>query len=157
MARIFFTAVLTLIITSFNLTAYGNPLTAKDRVPRVISSVQFPQSKWRIVRHSFQVNIPLGSNAISQLFISVPEGLSVSDNIKVFDKTGKIINNSISKDDRKITISFPNPIAPGNRLEVVMKDVKISGLSNAWLYPVSAKLDGINANIPLGLAQFRVY
>ncbi len=157
MVRILFTAVLTLMVSSINLAAYGKPLTAIDRVPRVISSVQFPQSKWRIVRHSFQINIPLGSNAISQLYISVPQGLTVSNNINVFDKSGKIVINSISKDDKKITISFPNPIAPGSRLKVVMKDVKISGRSNAWLYPVSAKLVGINANIPLGLAQFRVY
>ena len=157
MVRILFTAVLTLMVSSINLAVYGKPLTAIDRVPRVISSVQFPQSKWRIVRHSFQINLPQGGNAISQLFISVPEGLSISDNIKVFDKTGEIITNSIFKDGRKITISFPNPIAPGNRLKVIMKDVKISRRSNAWLYPVSAKLVGINANIPLGLAQFRVY
>lgn len=58
---------------------------------------------------------------------------------------------------KKITISFLKPIAPGNRLKVVMKDVKIFGRSNAWLYPVSAKFVGINASIPLGLAQFRVY
>ena len=58
---------------------------------------------------------------------------------------------------KKITISFLKPIAPSNRLKVVMKDVKIFGRSNAWLYPVSAKLVGINASIPLRLAQFRVY
>lgn len=157
MARILFTAVLTLIVTSFNLAAYEKPLTAIDRVPRMVSSVQFPQSKWRIVRHSFQVNIPQGSNAVSQLLVSVPQGLTASNNINVFDKSGKIIANSISKDSKKITISFSEPVAPGNRLKVVMKDVKIMGRSNAWLYPVSARLVGINANIPLGIARFRVY
>lgn len=157
MARILFTAILTLIVTSFNLAAYGKPLTAIDRVPRIVSSVQFPQSKWRIVRHSFQVNIPQGSNAISQLIIGVPQGLTISNNINVFDQTGKIVANDISEDGSKITISFPKPVASGNRLKVVMKDVKILGRSNAWLYPVSARLVGMNANIPLGLARFRVY
>ena len=100
MARRRFTAILTLIVTSFNPTAYGKSLATIDRVPRIVSSVQFPQSKWRIVRHSFQVNIPQGSNAVSQLLISVPQGLTVSNNINVFDKYGKIIANSISKDGK---------------------------------------------------------
>ena len=157
MARILFTAVLTLIVTSFNPTAYGKSLATIDRVPRILSSVQFPQRKWRIVRHSFQVNIPQGSNAVSQLLISVPQGLTVSNNINVFDKYGKIIANSISKDGKKITISFSEPVAPGNRLKVIMKDVKTRGRSNAWLYPVSARIIGMNASIPLGIARFRVY
>ena len=157
MAKILFTAVLTLIVTSFNPAAYGKSLAAIDKVPRIVSSVQFPQSKWRIVRHSFQVNIPQGSNAVSQLLISVPQGLTTSNNINVFDKYGKIIANSISKDGKKITISFSEPVAPGNRLKVIMKDVKILGRSNAWLYPVSARIIGMNANIPLGIARFRVY
>ena len=58
---------------------------------------------------------------------------------------------------KKITVSFLKPIAPGNRLKVVMKDMKISGRSNAWLYPVLVKIVSINASIPLGLAQFRIY
>ena len=157
MAKILFTAVSTLIVTSFNPAAYGKSLTAIDRVPRIVSSVQFPPSKWRIVRHSFQVNIPQGSNAVSQLLISVPQGLTASNNINVFDKSGKMLSNSISKDGKKITISFSEPVEPGNRLKVVMKDVKSLGRSNAWLYPVSARLVGMNANIPLGLARFRVY
>lgn len=157
MTKILFTAVLTLIVTSFNVAAYGKPLTAIERVPRIVSSVQFPQSKWRIMRHSFQVNVPQGSNAVSQMLISVPQGLTASNNINVFDKSGKMLSNSISKDSKKITISFSEPVASGNRLKVVMKDVKILGRSNAWLYPVSARLVGMNANIPLGLARFRVY
>ena len=157
MARILFTLILTLITTSFNLAAYGNLITAIDRIPRIVSPVQFPQSKWRLVRHSFQINIPQGSNALSQLSIGVPQGLTVSNSISVFDKSGKIITNSISKDGKKVTISFTEPVAPGNRLKVVMKNVKITGRSNAWLYPVSAKLLGMNAAIPLGFARFRVY
>ena len=157
MARILFTVILTLITTSFNLAAYGNLITAIDRIPRIVSPVQFPQSKWRLVRHSFQINIPQGSNALSQLSIGVPQGLTVSSSISVFDKSGKITANSISKDGKKITISFSEPVAPGNRLKVIMKDVKTRGRSNAWLYPVSARIIGMNASIPLGIARFRVY
>lgn len=157
MAKILCTAALTLMITSFNLAAYANPPTAIDRVPHIISSVQFPQTKWRIVRHSFQIQIPQGSNAVSQLIIGVPQGLTVSNNINVFDQSGKIVANDISENGSEITISFPEPVDPENRLKVVMKNVKILGRSNTWLYPVSARLVGMNANIPLGLARFRVY
>lgn len=156
MGRILYMAALTLMITFSNLAAYGKLLMAIDRVPRIVSSVQFPQTKWRIVRHSFQIKIPQGSSAISQLIIGVPQGLTISNNINVFDQSGKIVANDISEDGSKITISFPKSVAPGNRLKVVMKNVKILERSTAWLYPVSARLVGMNANIPLGLARFRV-
>lgn len=52
---------------------------------------------------------------------------------------------------------FPKPVVPGTILKIAMKNVKISGISNAWFYPVSVKLVGIETDISIGMVQFKVY
>ena len=63
--------------------AYGSSVTAPAKVPRIVSSVQFPQSRWKIVRHTFRLQIPQESKPLSQLTISVPAGLTVKNKVLV--------------------------------------------------------------------------
>lgn len=137
--------------------AYANPVTENGRVPHIISSVQFPQSKWRIVRHTFRLQIPQQSNPLSQLRIDVPVGLTVSSKISVSDKTGCKVDTNISVDGNKVVLTFPEPVPPGTELKIAIRDVKILGRTNAWLYKVYARLVGIDADLPIGFARFRVY
>lgn len=135
---------------------YGNPVTDAGKVPHIVSSVQFPQSKQRIVRHTFRLQIPQQSNPLSQLSIDVPVGLTVSRKIRVSDQTGRVDTN-ISVDGNKVVLAFPEPVPPGTELKIAMRDVKILGRTNAWLYKVYARLVGIDADLPIGFARFRVY
>lgn len=137
--------------------AYANPVTDNGRVPHIVSSVQFPQSKWRIVRHTFRLQIPQQSNPLSQLRIDVPVGLRVSSKISVSDQTGRKVDTNISVDGNKVLLAFPKPVPPGTELKIAIRDVKILGRTNAWLYKVYARLVGIDADLPIGFARFRVY
>lgn len=132
-------------------------MTNVGRVPRIVGSVQFPQTRWKIVRHTFLLQIPQDSRVLSHLSIEVPAGLTVSNNIRVSDQSGKNIDTNISVNGSKAIVGFPEFVAPGIRLNIAMKDVKILGRTNAWLYKVSARLVGLNADIPVGIARFRVY
>ena len=156
MKKLIDAAVLTLVLVS-SPAAYGNPMTSVVRVPRIVGSVQFPQTRWRIVRHTFLLQIPQDSRALSHLIIEVPAGLTVSNNIRVSDQSGKNIDTNISVNGSKAIVGFPESVAPGTRLNIAMKDVKILGRTNAWLYRVSTRLVGLNADIPVGIARFRVY
>lgn len=149
---------------AFSLTAvatapsiYAIPATDTMKVPHIVSSVQFPQSKETIVRHTFRLQIPPNSKSLSQLTIDVPIGLKVKNKIDVSDRSGRQIDTNTSVDGNKITLAFPTPIPPKTELKVAMRDVKISGITNAWLYRVYARLDGIDTDIPIGFARFRVY
>lgn len=137
--------------------AYANPVTDNGRVPHIVSSVQFPQSKWRIVRHTFRLQIPQQSNPLSQLSIDVPVGLRVSSKISVSDQTGPKVDTNISVDGNKIVLAFPEPVLSGTELKISMQDVKILGRTNAWLYKVYARLVGIDVDLPIGFARFRIY
>lgn len=157
MKKLINAAVLTLVFAFSIPVAYGNPMTSAGRTPRILGSVQFPRTRWRIVRHTFQLQIPQESSALSQLNIDVPAGLTVSNNIDVSDQSGLKIGSNISVDDRKVVLVFPEPVAPGTRLKIAMRDVKISGFPHIFLYPVSARLLGLNADISIGVARFHRY
>lgn len=152
-----YVATFTLVIAPFNSATYGSTPKATGRVPHIYGSVQFPQNRWRLVRHSFKLVVPQESKALSQLIITVPNGLTVTDNIIVSDQSGQKIDTSISVSSNKIIIGFPCSVVPKTRLKVAMNNVKISGRTNAWLYKISTRLTGLNADIPIGIARFRVY
>lgn len=137
--------------------AYGNTMMDTGKFPYIVSTVQFPQGKMWNFRHTFRLKIPQDSSALSQLYIEVPAGLTIRNNITVTDQSGREINTNVSVNGSKVILAFPEPVAPGIRLNIAMNNVRRLGASNAWLYRVSAKLVGIDADIALGVARFRVY
>lgn len=152
-----YATVFSLAITASALVVYGNPITGISKVPRIVSSVQFPQTRWGVVKHTIRLQIPKNSSTLSQLIVNIPPGLTMSNQITVYNQSGEKLGTNIAINERKITISFPKPVAPGTNLNIAMKNIKIVGSSNAWLYPVSARLIGINADLPIGIARFRIY
>lgn len=155
--KLIYATALTLAIASSVPAVYGNAPRITRKVPHIVSSVQFPQTKWRVVRHSFRLEIPQESRALSQINIEVPAGLTVKNDISVSDQSNRKINPNISINDRKVILAFPKPIVPGTTLKISMRNVKILGRSNSWLYPISVRLLGLNADIPIGMVRIRTY
>lgn len=152
-----YAAMFTLFTAAVIPTGITIARTDDGKVPHIDSSVQFPPSRWRIVRHTIRLHVPQNSRYLSQLTIEVPDGLTASNNIDVVEQSGRIINANVSVNDKKVLIAFPEPIAPETKLNIAMRDVKISGVHQIWLYPVSAKLVGIDTDIPIGMARFRTH
>ena len=152
-----YATVFSLAITASALVVYGSPITGISKVPRIVSSVQFPQTRWGVVKHTIRLQIPKNSSTLSQLIVNIPPGLTMSNQITVYNQSGEKLGTNIAINERKITISFLKYVAPGTNLNIAMKNIKIVGSSNAWLYPVSARLIGINADLPIGIARFRIY
>lgn len=128
-----------------------------EPTPHIDGSVQFPTTRARNVRHTIRLHIPQGSSPVSQLIIDVPTGLRVRKNITVTDNSGRKINANVSINGNKVIMDFTEPVTPDSQLEIDLNDVRITGVSNAWLYPISAKIVGNNLHIPIGIAQIRVY
>lgn len=157
MKILIYAAAFTLVIASSVPATYGNAPRTTGKVPHIVGAVQFPQTRWRIVRHSFRLEIPQESKALSQLSIEVPSGLTVRNNISVSDQSERRISTNVSVNDSKVMLAFPEPIVPGTTLKVALKDVKISRRSNSWLYSISVRLIGLNADIPIGIVRIRSY
>jgi len=127
------------------------------KFPHVNSTVTFPPTQTRNFRHTIRLHIPQESSALSRLSIEVPKGLTVRNDITVSDQSGQEIDATISINGRQLTVTFPEPVAPGTLLNIAMNNVRRFGSSNVWLYHLSAKVVGTEVDIPLGVAQFRVY
>ncbi|MEG4121844.1 MULTISPECIES: DUF2808 domain-containing protein [unclassified Microcoleus] len=151
------------LIYSAVVLAIAAPISADyasartEPTPHIDGSVQFPPTRARNVRHTIRLHIPQGSSPLSQLSIDVPTGLRVRKNITVTDNFGGKINANVSINDNKVIMDFTEPVTPDSQLEIDLNDVRITGVSNAWLYRISAKTVGNNIHIPIGIAQIRVY
>lgn len=156
MKKLIYLTTLSLMALTSVPTVYANSATDVIGLPHISSTTQFPQGKWGPFRHTFQLQIPQNSNALSQLNIDIPAGLSVKNDINIFDEAGRKISANTSVNENKITIIFPQPISSGNTISIDLNKVNRIGTSNAWLYRISARLVGIDTEMPIGIAQFRL-
>jgi hypothetical protein len=155
--KLIYLAAVTLLSAASVSVAYENPARKTEKYPHIVGSVQFPQTKERVVRHTFRVQIPEGSSALSQLKVSVPPGLTVRNDITVHDRAGREIDANTSVNGNTVTIDFHQSVKSATRVEIDMNRVVISGVSNAWLYHVWAKIVEFDTELSLGVARFKVY
>ncbi len=154
MRRLIYTYAIVLALTA-SMPA-DNATARIEGNSHIDGAVQFPQTKWRNVRHTLRVHIPQGSRPLSHLYINVPEGLTAS-NLTVRDNLGIKVDANISIKSNTVGVDFLQPVAGESTLKIDLNNVIIRGVSNGWLYRVSAKVVGLEADIPIGIAQIRVY
>ena len=157
MKKLMYAGALTLAMTALIYPDYAGARDDSGRVTHIDSSVQFPPTKARIFRHTLRLHVPQNSSPLSQLSIQVPAGLTASNNISIYDHSGREINANVSVNGSQIILMFTQPITPGTKINIELNDIRRTGVSNAWLYPVSVRLAGSNADIPIGIANLRVY
>lgn len=155
--KIICSLTLVLAFALSNSIAYGKGKVLDIKTPHIFGFVQSPPTRARNVTHSFHLQIPQNSNSLSQLTTNFPYGLRASKNISVFDDSKRKINTNVVIKREKVTLLFPQPVAPGNTLKVKMKDISIVAFPRPWLYSVDAKFIGSNSDIPVDLFQIRAY
>lgn len=157
MKKLIYTALFTLVFAVSTPAAYAVHLPDNVRFTDIHGTVQFPQGKWGVIRQTFQLHISQNSSALSQLDIEIPRGLTVENEFSVSDQFGRVIQANTSVTEHKITINFTQAVVPGTILTIEMNRVNRIGISNGWLYRVSAKFVGSNTDIPIGIARFRAF
>jgi hypothetical protein len=138
---------------------YANASADDSQDPHIDGNVQFPPTRWHVVRHTFRVHIPKNSKDISQLSIQAPTNITLStgvDDIIVEDKNGRKINTNVSVSDKTILLAFTEPIAPDTQLDIDLKNVKRQNLGNSYFYRLFAKFVGSSTETPIGGANFRI-
>ncbi len=151
-----------LIYTTFTLANFallypGHASASIDnsRVLHVNKDVQYTPNRWRLVRHTFAFRLPQKSKPLSQIIITIPSTVAISNDINVVEQNGKKIDVNVSANGKKIILSFPEPIAPNTRFNINLNKVKQPILGPTSVYSFSAKFVGSEAEIPIGIAQFR--
>lgn len=141
-------------------TNYVSARNNDGNVPHIDGNVQFPPTRSPLVRHTFRVHVPQNSKAVTQLIISVPKNVTVSNDIKnidIVDENEQKINTNVSVNGKTILLAFTKPVTPNTKLEIDLNNVKRPTLANAAVYRLWAKEVGIDAEIPIGVAWFRTY
>jgi len=106
---------------------------------------------------TYEIDVHVEGKSVSSLTIMLPEEVSVGS-VEVTDSSGKTVTATSTIKDKKVAIAFINPIAPAIILQVRLLNASTRwGYSNTWLLPVSAKVDGITSELPLGLARIQTY
>lgn len=155
--------VLTLSSTAIIAPSYASAGTDDGKVPHVDGSSQFPPTRWGIggtFRHTFRLHVPQNSKAVTQILVKVPDNVTISNNIydiDVVDEKGQKINTNVSVNSKTILLAFAEPVAPNSKLEIDLNKIKRRNLGNGSVYSFSAREVGIDAEIPIGVASFRLY
>ncbi|BAY35485.1 hypothetical protein NIES2107_73970 (plasmid) [Nostoc carneum NIES-2107] len=152
--------VLTLSSIAIIFPSYASDRTYDDRVPHIDGNTQFPPMRWGTFRHTFRLHVPQDSKAVTQLLIKIPENVTLSNStqdIDVVDKKGQKINTNVSVNGKTILVAFAEPVAPNTKFDIELNKIKRRNLGNGSVYSFSAKEVGIDAEIPIGVAWFRLY
>ena len=133
---------------------YVSSKTDEGRLPDVDGNVQFSPTRWRLVRHTVVLHLPQESKPVTQIIITAPSTVAVSNDIDVLEHNGRKINFSVSVNGKTIILAFPEPIAPGTKLALNLNKVREPILGSNSVYRFSAKFVGNDAEIPVGEARF---
>jgi Protein of unknown function (DUF2808) len=149
-------AITTLLLSSNYAIAKNN----NSNVTHIDGNVQFPLTRWQIVRHTFRIHVPKNSKALTELIINIPDNVSVSNdinNIDIADEKEHKINTNVSINGRTILLAFPEAVPPNTKFYIELKNVKRPTISRNSIYRLSVKIVGSNAEIPIGVAEFHTY
>lgn len=147
--------VLTLISTVLIAPSYASFAIDESRLSDVDGNVDSSPTRWRIVKQTFVLHFPENSSPVTQIIIATPSTVAVSNDIEVLEHKGRKISISVSVNGKNIILDFPEPIAPGSRIDINFNKVKQPILNSTSVYRLSAKVVGSDIEIPIGVAEFR--
>jgi hypothetical protein len=88
--------------------------------------------------------------------ISLPMDMGRSITAQALDRNGNEIASTIALTPGAVTINFAQPIKPDNYVMLRLSGVDMSRMGGRVLYRVSAKLQEIGEEIPIGSAMVRL-
>lgn len=149
------TFVLTMSVSISAVQAGGILRNAKS--PHLVNSGAHPNNaKMPVATHHFKVHVQ--GRELSEIMIDVPEGITISDRIVVTDQSNQKIATTVAINDRRINLTFAQPVPLETTLLVAMKNIKKQqNITRLWLYPVYGKTVDVDAELPLGIARVQTY
>lgn len=156
MKNLVYAAAFTLVIASFVPVAGASGKSGDAKFSHLLDSVAYP-ANGRAQNATHQIKVHVQGKALSELLIDLPEEVNITDGIEVKNQLGKTIPTTVSIKDRRATVVFYKPIAPETILSIALRGVETPGYDNNWLYGIYVKKVGLNAEIPLSIAQITTY
>ncbi len=125
------------------------------KVPHLTSSGPDPNNSHYANLSKYFIRVHVTGRALMQLVIEAPAEVLLSKAITITDQSGKSISANVSLNGQKAVIAFAQPVAPDTTLTLYLKNVRTPYALPTWFFSVDSQLEGLSAEIPLGLARIQ--
>lgn len=102
------------------------------------------------------ITLAVTGYSLESATISLPVDMGRSITAKALDRDGNEIPSTIALTPGAVTINFTQPVKPDNYVMFRLSGVDMSRMGGGVLYRVSAKLQEIGEEIPIGSAMVRL-
>ena len=139
------------------LIVWGVAQCISSSTPYIIRSGVYPNCANTLsATHFFELQ--LRGQSLLQLVIEIPNYIHSVGKVEVVDQRFKPVDVEVLVTPDKIFIGFSQFIQPGNRLTILLKDVRTyDRAGRVWHYAIYGKLNSITSLISLGVARIRTY
>ena len=156
MKKLIYAAAFTLLLASNAPATIAGGAMRNANVPHLIGGAATPnKARFQGATHHFKVHVQ--GRALSSMTIDLPDDVKMPSGIEVTNQSGQKIESQVSVNNRKATVVFSQPVAPDTTISIDMRGIHTPGYSRNWMYPISGKMVGINAEIPLGTVLIQTY
>jgi hypothetical protein len=150
-----FIATLDIVTTAFNISNYASANAGDSSSPHVDSKFEFPNTKWMAGRQTIQVHVPRSSQALTRLWIDVPQNLEFQTSKIEITDGNRIVFAPISRQGKWLLINFSQPIAPDTKLRIEFNEVRRNMLTQLSIYYLYNNITDGSTNF-IGEAYFPV-
>jgi Protein of unknown function (DUF2808) len=100
------------------------------------------------------IRVAVDGMSVQDLMITLPYQMERFEQVQIKDQSGRDIAAKTQSTKGRLTITFDQPVAPGNSIEVQFAGVR-SRISSVrtLLYGVTAQRMGLQGDIPVGTAR----
>ncbi|WP_293133621.1 DUF2808 domain-containing protein [Microcoleus sp. bin38.metabat.b11b12b14.051] len=155
MKKLIYAAAFTFLLAS-NLRAIAGGAMQNANVAHLVGSAATPnRAGFQGATHRFDVHVQ--GRSLSEIAIALPDDLSIRGGIEVKNQSGQKIESQVSVNNQRATVVFAQPVAPDTTISIYMRGINTPGYSRNWGYVISAKMVGINAEMPLGRVGIQTY
>ncbi|MDZ8185275.1 MAG: hypothetical protein RMX96_10530 [Nostoc sp. ChiSLP02] len=100
------------------------------------------------------IKVSVVGMSLADLMISLPNQMERFDKVRITDQSGKEIAAKTEINRERVSISFDQPVNPGDSVEVEFLGVQRRiPFEKVLLYGVTAKRVGLKGDIPIGTAR----
>ncbi|MEA5566727.1 MULTISPECIES: DUF2808 domain-containing protein [unclassified Anabaena] len=129
-----------------NISSSPQQVALQVNVPHITSS--------GVINNSHFIRVAVVGMSLENINIYLPSQMERFNGIKIKDKSGRDIAAKTEVTKERLSITFDQPITPGNSLEVQFTNVQArTSISRILLYGVTAKRVGLRGEIPIGTAR----
>ncbi|BAY10737.1 DUF2808 domain-containing protein [Calothrix sp. NIES-2098] len=110
-----------------------------------------------VLNNTHFIKVAVAGMSVQNLMVTLPYQMESFDKVQIKDQSGREIPAKTQINQQRLTVTFDQPVSPGDAVEVQFTGVRtrIPG-SKTLLYGLTAQRVGLQGDIPIGTARIDV-